>query len=281
MIVLKKIDELKKTLDKLKDGSIGFVPTMGYIHEGHLSLVDKTISDSDAVVVSIFVNPLQFGAGEDFDRYPRDENRDLAILEKRNVDIVFIPDIKEMYPENFYTKVVVEKLTNKLCGKSRPGHFDGVCTVLSKFFNIINPNKAYFGLKDYQQYIIVKKMVADLNFDIEIVGMPIVREKDGLAVSSRNYYLNNKERKSALCLYNSFNVVDKYLLEGERDASKIKKYVEDFIKSHNYTKIDYVEIVNPENLEPINIISDKFLLALAVYVGGTRLIDNKIFYIQA
>ena len=281
MIILKKIDELKKTLDKLKDGSIGFVPTMGYIHEGHLSLVNKAISDSDAVVVSIFVNPLQFGAGEDFDRYPRDENRDLAILEKRNVDIVFIPDIKEMYPENFYTKVVVEKLTNKLCGKSRPGHFDGVCTVLSKFFNIINPNKAYFGLKDYQQYIIVKKMVADLNFNIEIVGMPIVREKDGLAVSSRNYYLNNKERKSALCLYNSFGIVDKYLLEGERDANKIKKCVEDFIKSHNYTKIDYVEIVDPENLEPINIISDKFLLALAVYVGGTRLIDNKIFYIQA
>jgi pantoate--beta-alanine ligase len=282
MIACKKIVEIKKILEDLSVNgrSVGFVPTMGYIHEGHLSLVKQASIENNVVVVSIFVNPLQFGQNEDFDKYPRDEKRDLEILTANNVDIVFLPDIDEMYDNNFLTKVSVNKLSNLLCGKSRPGHFDGVCTVLAKLFNIIEPNKAYFGLKDYQQYVIVKKMVKDLNFKTEIIGLPIVRDADGLAISSRNVYLSHKERESALCLNKSFNLVESLLRDGIRDPYLIKKKVMEFIMNFKNTKIDYIEIVDTESLESLTELKDTFLLALAIFVGKTRLIDNKIFFLK-
>ncbi|MGA1862797.1 pantoate--beta-alanine ligase [Deferribacter thermophilus] len=271
--------EMKKISQDFKNNGykIGFVPTMGYLHEGHLSLVRQAKKENDKVVVSIFVNPLQFGPNEDLDKYPRDLERDKAILEKEGVDVLFYPSVEEMYPKDFLTKVSVGKITEVLCGASRPGHFDGVCTVVTKLFNIVKPDNAYFGKKDYQQLKVIERFVKDLDMDVNIVGMPIVRESDGLAMSSRNVYLNEEERKSALSLNRSFKIVEDALAEGVRSAGEIKKRVIDFISSHPYTKIDYVEIVDPESLEKVEDIKDKFLLALAVFVGKARLIDNNIF----
>lgn len=282
MIACRKRAEIKKILDDLRVNfkTVGFVPTMGYLHEGHLSLLKQASIQNDVVVVSIFVNPLQFGQNEDFDKYPRDEKRDLEILTASNVDIVFLPYIDEMYGSNFLTKVSVNRLSNLLCGKSRPGHFDGVCTVLAKLFNIIEPNNAYFGLKDYQQYIVVKKMATDLNFKTKIIGLPIVRDADGLAISSRNAYLSLKERESALCLNRSFNLVESLLKNGIRDPYLIKDKVMEYIMNFNKTKIDYIEIVDTETLESLIELKDTFLLALAIFVGKTRLIDNKIFFLK-
>lgn len=282
MITCRKIAEIKEILKDIRKDckTVGFVPTMGYIHEGHISLVKQALRENDVVVVSIFVNPLQFGQNEDFDKYPRDEKRDLEILNANMVDVVFMPNVDEMYDNNFLTKVSVNKLSNLLCGIRRPGHFDGVCTVLTKLFHIIEPNNAYFGLKDYQQYIIVKKMVRDLNFKTAIIGLPIVRDADGLAVSSRNVYLSDKERESALCLNKSFNVVDNLLKNGIRDPQLIKDRVREFITSFENTTVDYIEIVDTETLESLIALKDTFLLALAVFVGKTRLIDNKIFSLK-
>jgi pantoate--beta-alanine ligase len=282
LIACRKRAEIKKILDDLRVNfkTVGFVPTMGYLHEGHLSLLKQASIQNDVVVVSIFVNPLQFGQNEDFDKYPRDEKRDLEILTASNVDIVFLPYIDEMYGSNFLTKVSVNRLSNLLCGKSRPGHFDGVCTVLAKLFNIIEPNNAYFGLKDYQQYIVVKKMATDLNFKTKIIGLPIVRDADGLAISSRNAYLSLKERESALCLNRSFNLVESLLKNGIRDPYLIKDKVMEYIMNFNKTKIDYIEIVDTETLESLIELKDTFLLALAIFVGKTRLIDNKIFFLK-
>ena len=279
MIVCRRIDEIKNFLKKIKDEnkSVGLVPTMGYIHNGHVSLIKKALEENDVVIVSIFVNPLQFGKNEDFNKYPRDEKKDLEILGTNNVDIAFLPEVDEMYNNKFLTKISVDKLSYLLCGKSRPGHFDGVCTVLAKLFNIVKPNSAYFGLKDYQQYIIVKTMVADLNFDIEIIGLPIVRDVDGLAISSRNIYLSFEERCIALCLNKSFNIVENLLKKGIRDPLIIKNNVIQYITGFNSTRIDYIEIVDIETLEPLNEVKENFLLALAVFIGNTRLIDNKIF----
>ncbi len=263
---------------RLEGKTIGFVPTMGYLHEGHLSLVRASKSECDVTVVSIFVNPIQFGPKEDLSRYPRDFERDKNMLEKEGVDFVFYPTVEDMYPDGFNTTINVEGVTKNLCGASRPGHFRGVTTVVGKLFNIVFPDKAYFGEKDYQQLITIKKMVRDLNFPIEIVGMPIVREKDGLAMSSRNTYLNAEERASALCLYKSILLAKQLIADGEKNVKNILKSIEQLIKNTPFTKIDYVKFCDPETLEYIEDgeIKGRVLLALAVFVGNTRLIDNAI-----
>ncbi len=279
MEIVREIKPLKQILsEKKRQGlSVGFVPTMGYLHEGHLSLVRESKKNNDITVVSIFVNPTQFGPNEDLDRYPRDFDRDEKLLRNEGADIVFYPDVKEIYPDNYMTYVNVEKITDKLCGLKRPGHFRGVATVVCKLFNIVKPDRAYFGLKDYQQVLVIKKMVEDLNMDVEVVPMPIVRESDGLAMSSRNVYLSQDERRSALSLSRSFGVVDELIRNGERDVRRIIDAVSEFILSHPYTKIDYVEIMDPDTLDYKDTVNDRFLLALAVFVNKTRLIDNKIF----
>lgn len=279
MKIFKTVNETKSFLkDQRKLGkSIGLVPTMGFLHDGHIALVRRSVEDNDITVVSIFVNPAQFGPNEDFDSYPRDFNRDIDILEKNDVDCVFAPDVNEMYPNGFSTKVSVGKLTDYLCGAKRPGHFDGVATVVTKLLNIANPDKAYFGMKDYQQLKVIQRLARDLNLDVEIIGVPIVRESDGLAMSSRNVYLTSAQRQSALSLVRSFDIVQKMLDKGERSAKNIKKAVYDYISGFEHTSADYVEIVDKETLEPLETIREDFLVALAVYVGKARLIDNKLF----
>ncbi len=278
MKIFSKIDDLKRKLkeEREKGKSIGFVPTMGYLHEGHLSLVRQSIKENALTVVSIFVNPIQFGPGEDFERYPRDMERDKRLLEKEGVHYLFFPSNEEMYPTGFKTFVEVAELGKKLCGKSRPGHFRGVTTVVLKLFNIVQPDRAYFGQKDAQQAIIIKKMVKDLNLDVDIVVMPIVREEDGLAMSSRNVYLNEEERKNATVLYKSLKEAEKMIKMGERDAEKIINRMREVIMSYPKALIDYIEIVDTEELNPVNPIKGKFLIALAVYIGKARLIDNMI-----
>lgn len=278
MEVFSKINDLKRKLkeERKKGKSIGFVPTMGYLHEGHLSLVRESVKENDVTVVSIFVNPIQFGPGEDFNRYPRDIERDKKLLEKEGVDYLFFPSNEEMYPAGYKTFVEVNELGKKLCGKSRPGHFKGVTTVVLKLFNIVQPDRAYFGQKDAQQAIIIKKMVQDLNMDVEIVVMPIVREEDGLAMSSRNVYLDEDERKNATVLYRSLKEAEKLIKGGERDAEKIKNRMREIVMSYPKAVIDYIEIVDTEELNPVNPIKGKVLIALAVYIGKARLIDNII-----
>ncbi len=259
-----------------KGYKICLVPTMGYFHEAHLSLMRLGKKLCDKLVVSVFVNPIQFGPSEDFERYPRDLERDKKLAREVGVDVLFTPCAQEMYPEGFQTYVEVRELSKPLCGASRPGHFRGVATVVLKLFNIVKPHVAVFGLKDYQQYLIIRRMVKDLNLDIEIIGHPIVREPDGLAMSSRNVYLSPEERKSALCLYKSILRAKELLSRGIRSVSDLKKEVVKLISSYPYTKIDYVEFRDPETLKPVEEISAPTLLALAVYVGSARLIDNAI-----
>jgi len=255
--------------------TIGLVPTMGYLHEGHLSLVRAARRENDMVVMSIFVNPTQFGPGEDLDRYPRDLYRDMELAEKAGVDGIFAPSVEEMYPEGYSTYVEVEGLSRVLCGASRPGHFRGVATVVSKLFNIIQPHRAYFGLKDYQQALIIKRMVEDLNFPVEIVTLPTVREPDGLALSSRNQYLTSEERAKALSLYRSLKRGEEMILKGIRQVQAIKEAMAQELLKHE-VKIDYVEVCNPENLSPLEEVGDRALLAVAAWVGSTRLIDNLV-----
>jgi len=279
MQVIKKIQDMQREAEKLrKEGyTIGFVPTMGFFHEGHLELMRVAKKNADKVVVSIFVNPIQFGPNEDYDRYPRDIKGDIEKAKKVGVDILFIPEVKEMYPEGFQTKVCVEKLTKHLCGLYRPGHFDGVTTVVTKLFNIVKPHIAVFGEKDYQQLLVIKRMVEDLNMDIRIISVPTVREPDGLAMSSRNTYLNPEERKSAICLKKSIDLARSMVEKGIYDTERIKKAVEELIKSYPHTKIQYVSICDPETLEEIEgEIKERALIALAVFVGNARLIDNSI-----
>lgn len=282
MEVFSKIDDLRRKLkeEKRNGKSIGFVPTMGYLHEGHLSLVRQSIKENDLTVVSIFVNPIQFGPGEDFNRYPRDIERDKRLLEKEGVHYLFSPDEDEMYPAGFKTFVEVAEIGKKLCGKSRPGHFKGVSTVVLKLFNIVQPNRAYFGQKDAQQAIIIKKMVKDLNLDVDIVVMPIVREEDGLAMSSRNVYLNEEERKNAIVLYKSLREAEKMIRMGEKNAEKVVNRIKEVIMSYPEALIDYIEIVDTEELNPVNPIKGKVLIALAVYIGKARLIDNMILEVE-
>jgi pantoate--beta-alanine ligase len=275
--VFKNPRELQTFIKKLrKEGkTVGFVPTMGYLHEGHLSLVRCAKKDNDLVVVSIFVNPTQFGKNEDYDRYPRDLQRDLKLLEREGVDIVFAPEVEDMYPPGFSTYVEETKLSQTLEGKFRPGHFRGVCTVVNKLFNIVQPDRAYFGEKDYQQLLVIKKMVEDLNMDIEVVGCPIVREPDGLAKSSRNVYLSEEERRQATALYKSFLLAQKLVEEGLTDAQKLRQEILNFLKQFPLIKeIDYVEIVDPQTLEPVKEIKGGERILIAVRMPSARLIDN-------
>ena len=255
---------------------IGFVPTMGYLHEGHLSLMRQARLDNHALVVSIFVNPTQFGPNEDYDSYPRDLEEDTVMLREVGCDVLFTPSAEEMYPDGNVTTVSVAGLTDRLCGASRPGHFDGVTTVVNKLFNITKPHRAYFGLKDYQQYRVLDRMVTDLDMDIEVVGLPTIREKDGLAMSSRNAYLSADQRENALTLSRSLETARKMVSEGERDPVVIESRVKELIESQPLLSIDYVSIVDEGDLSPIDILDKPALLALAVRVGEARLIDNTV-----
>ncbi len=276
MQVIKTIDKLRPIVKAWKKEGlrVGLVPTKGYLHEGHKSLIVRAVSENDKVVVSDFVNPTQFGAGEDLASYPRDIDRDAAICEQAGADLIFHPEPEEMYFTDNCTFVDMDGLTKGLCGKTRPTHFRGVCTVVSKLFHIVAPDRAYFGQKDAQQLAVIRRMARDLNFDIEIVGCPIVREADGLAMSSRNTYLNDAERKAALILHKSLMLGKEMIEQGEHDASQIKKAIISNIESEPLAKVDYVEIVNPDTMENIDTVEDLALIATAVYIGKTRLIDN-------
>ena len=278
MRVIETISDLKAIIRTQKNLGrvIGLVPTMGYLHEGHLSLVNMSRQNNDYTVMSIFVNPTQFGPNEDFDRYPRDLERDLKLAEAAGVDVVFAPSVKEMYPDGYKTYVNVEGITEVLCGKSRPGHFRGVTTIVTKLFNIVEPHRAYFGQKDAQQVAVIKQMVKDLNMNVEIITCPIVREEDGLAMSSRNVYLSPEERKSAVILSKSLMEAEELIKKGETDAKKIRKYIIDRIQTEKNAVIDYVEVVNADTLENVDEIKGRVLVALAVKFGSTRLIDNVI-----
>lgn len=273
MQVVGPILELKALRQKLS-GTVGFVPTMGYLHEGHLALVKQARIENPAVIVSIYVNPAQFGPKEDFGAYPRDLNRDLELLQEEEVDIVFVPFDDEMYPPGFSSWVDVEKITGRLEGASRPGHFRGVATVVAKLFNIVQPTRAYFGQKDAQQVVVIKRMVADLNMGIEIVVVPTVREDDGLAMSSRNIYLSPRERQAAIVLFKALTLAGQLRLGGEKDAEKIRRQMTSLIRKEPLAQIDYISIADVETLEELSLINGPALASLAVRIGQTRLIDN-------
>jgi pantoate--beta-alanine ligase len=278
MKTISTAENMQRRADELRSVGdiISLVPTMGFLHEGHLELMRVAKKHSDKLVMSLFVNPTQFGPGEDYDQYPRDTEGDLEKALRVGVDMVFMPPVEEMYPEGSQTKVHVERVTQHLCGISRPTHFDGVTTVVAKLFNIVKPHLAVFGQKDFQQLTVISRMVMDLDMDIKILGVPTVREPDGLAMSSRNKYLSDDERKSALCLKKSLDLADKMFREGERDAGFIKGAIESFIRDHPFTDIDYVSICDSTSLEDIGTMRDESLVALAVRVGKTRLIDNRV-----
>ena len=279
MVVVSEIIKIREIINEYKRDclSVGFVPTMGFLHEGHKSLIDRAKKENQKVVASIFVNPLQFGPNEDFDKYPRNLEEDLKICENSGVDVVFAPSVKEMYPLKNLVFVDAEKLGEGLCGANRPGHFRGVCTVVSKLFNIVAPNRAYFGEKDAQQLAIIKKMVSDLNFDIEIVPCPIIRESDGLAMSSRNVYLSRDERSAALSLSKGLGLALRELQKGERNAKKIKDIIIMEIQKEPLADISYVEVVDSITLQAVDEVSKPILVAIAVKIGKTRLIDNFTF----
>jgi len=256
---------------------IGFVPTMGYLHTGHVSLVTEARRRrADLVVASIFVNPLQFGHNEDLDRYPRDLERDTRLLVEADTDVLYMPQASEMYPEGFQTAVTVEHVTRGLCGEKRPGHFRGVTTVVAKLFNAVRPHLAVFGEKDYQQLVAIRRMVRDLDFDIEVVGGPIVRESDGLAMSSRNAYLSPPERQAALCLSRALAASETAVREGERGGAAVLDRAYAVLNAEPRARIDYVALADPESLRPVDRIAGPTLLALAVWIGQTRLIDNTL-----
>lgn len=276
-ICYKIIDVRKRVNAWKKEGlTIGFVPTMGYLHEGHKSLIDAARKDNDKVVVSIFVNPMQFAPTEDLESYPRDLQKDSQLCKDAGVDLIFHPQPEEMYTDGFCSYVDMNGLTTELCGKSRPIHFRGVQTVVLKLFNIVKPDKAYFGQKDAQQLAVIKRMVKDLNVDTEIVGCPIIREPDGLAKSSRNTYLNPDERKAALILSRSLKLGKELIDSGETDSKKVIKAITDSINTEPLAKIDYVDIVDFSTITPTDKIGKSVLVAVAVYIGKTRLIDNFI-----
>ena len=279
MELVHKIEEVRSIVRSWKkEGlSVGLVPTMGYLHEGHQSLIKKAVEENDRVVVSIFVNPMQFGENEDLETYPRDLNKDSKLCEETGADLIFNPEAEEMYEKGFCSYVDMNGLTTELCGKSRPIHFRGVMTVVTKLFNIVTPNKAYFGMKDAQQLCVIKRMVKDLNMDIDIIGCPIIREKDGLAKSSRNTYLSEEEKKAALILYKKISLGKELLISGERDVSILLDKMKENISKEQLVKIDYVEAVDLETVEKIDKIQGKVLVAMAVYIGKTRLIDNFTF----
>jgi pantoate--beta-alanine ligase len=273
MRVISTVAEFKEARRRI-DGTVGFVPTMGYLHEGHLFLARRAKAENDVSVVSIFVNPTQFGPKEDFARYPRDPERDLAMLEKERTDLVFMPPVEEIYPAGASTWVDVENVTKTLEGAARPGHFRGVATVVAKLFNIVEPTRAYFGQKDAQQVVVIQKMVTDLNMNLEVVVVPTQREPDGLAMSSRNVYLNPQERQAAVVLWRSMNLALSLWQEGERDAEKMRHEMVALIKKEPLARIDYVSIADPHTLDELSQIKGSALISMAVYMGKTRLIDN-------
>jgi len=273
MQIARTIAEMK-ALRMKSLGSVGFVPTMGYLHDGHLALVKQAGAENSVVVASIFVNPTQFGPTEDFKSYPRDTERDLAMLRKERTDIVFMPSAEEMYPEGSSSWVEVEKVTDRLEGSYRPGHFKGVATVVAKLFNIVEPTRAYFGQKDAQQALVIKKMVADLNMNLEVIVSPTVRESDGLAMSSRNAYLNPQEHKAATVLFKALTLAQNLHGKGERDAETIRQKMTALINKEPLAKIEYVSIADAQTLEELSKIDRPALASLAVKIGKTRLIDN-------
>lgn len=287
MILCRTIAELKNELQSIKksnpEATIGLVPTMGFLHEGHASLMRQSVSENTASVLSIFVNPMQFGPNEDFERYPRDEARDLAIAKENGIDLVFMPEVEEMYPSRPRTSVIVSQLTDRLCGASRPGHFDGVGLVVSKLFHLVQPDRAYFGMKDAQQLAVIQQMTDDLNIPVEIVPCPIVREPDGLALSSRNVYLSAEQRQQAVVLSQSLALAKEWIKEKGMTPEQLIANVRTKIGEAGQADIDYVEWLTypslelPAASEPIAGRDGKFILALAVKFGSTRLIDNALF----
>ncbi len=281
MEVVTTIEALRSRIAEEKRGEklIGLVPTMGYLHAGHLSLIRAAREECDCVVMSLFVNPLQFGENEDFARYPRDFERDRALAEEAGVDLLFCPSVEEMYPRRMLTTVRVVELTERLCGRSRPGHFDGVATVVSKLFHIVCPDRAYFGQKDAQQLAVIERMVEDLNIPVQVIGCPIIREPDGLAMSSRNVYLTPEERQVAPTLYQALQTGETLIRNGERNPHVVLQTVKQQIERAQAFQLDYLELVSYPDLEPLETISGKIILAAAAWLGETRLIDNIIIEI--
>lgn len=279
MQIVKTIEEVRAIVRAWREAglSVGLVPTMGFLHEGHQSLIARSVADNDRTVVSVFVNPIQFGPTEDLEAYPRDIERDKALVEATGGDLIFNPEPAEMYPPHFTTFVDTAETTELLCGARRAGHFRGVCTVVSKLFNIVGPDRAYFGQKDAQQLATVRRFVRDLNFNIEIVACPIVREEDGLAKSSRNTYLSTEERKAALVLSRSLRQAQAAVENGERRAKVVVDIIADCLKQEPLARVDYIEVVDLDNVQRVEKIEGNTLVAIAVYIGKTRLIDNFIW----
>jgi pantoate--beta-alanine ligase len=276
MIRVRKIEEWRKIYRENKNKVIGLVPTMGYLHQGHMSLIEKAKQDSDLVVVSIFVNPLQFGENEDFSTYPRDLERDTALALQAGADFLFIPEVEEMYPQPTQTNVTIKNMTEVMCGRSRPGHFDGVATVVTKLFNIIQPDYAYFGQKDAQQIAVLEQMVSDLNLPVQIRPCSTLREEDGLAMSSRNVYLSSEEREQAVIMYQTLRAATQKIEQGERDNQSLKMEMANLISTASLAKVDYIEIRQFPSLDYQEKIEGRVIIALAVKFGKTRLIDNMI-----
>jgi len=279
MQIIHAVKEMQSFAEAARNAGkrIAFVPTMGYFHEGHLDLMREARRRADCVIVSLYVNPTQFGPNEDLDTYPRDFERDRRLAESVGVDVIFFPDNREMYPPDYQTYVDVEGVTRNLCGSSRPGHFRGVTTICAKLFNIVKPHVTVFGKKDFQQFTAIRRMVADLNMDLEVIGRPTTREVDGLAMSSRNVHLNAAERPSALSLSQSLKRAEQRFQGGERDAANVIRDIRTFIEGHPFTSVDYIQICDSQTLQDVTEISEQAVLALAVRVGKTRLIDNHVF----
>lgn len=279
MNIAETIKEVRETVKewKRKGLTVGLVPTMGFLHEGHESLIRQSVKDNDRTIVSVFVNPMQFGKNEDLETYPRDFQRDSRVCREAGADLIFHPTPEEMYPPKFFTYTDMDTLTDGLCGSGRPGHFRGVCTVVGKLFHIAAPDRAYFGQKDAQQLAVIKKMVRDLNFDLEVIGCPTVREADGLAKSSRNSYLSEEERAQAVVLYQSLTYAKDLIEKGEKDVKIIRENMIRLIKTKPLSEIEYIEFVDGETLQPVEQAEKPMLAALAVRFGKTRLIDN-FFY---
>lgn len=278
MKIIRTVTEMQQTVLQYSGNSVGFVPTMGYLHEGHTSLIHQAKKENDLVVVSIFVNPLQFGPNEDFDEYPRDEEKDIATAKANSVDILFIPSVSDMYPEEMGINLTIVKGTNVLCGRSRPGHFDGVGIVLTKLFHIVQPTQAYFGLKDAQQYAVVHTLVRQLNFPLTVIGLPTVRENNGLAKSSRNVYLSDKERQEATSLNKSLQYAQQLVMEGCKSPNIIIDEVKYLLQNETSGIIDYVEILRYPTLDKTTFVDNQIIIAIAVQFKQARLIDNILLH---
>jgi pantoate--beta-alanine ligase len=280
VIITTKIADVRAHRQRERDMSWGFVPTMGYLHAGHLSLVEKARADNERTAVSIYVNPTQFGPQEDFGAYPRAPEQDLAMLEKAGVHLVFTPGDSTIYPPGFQTTISLRQVSRPLEGASRPGHFDGVATVVAKLFNIVQPDRAYFGQKDAQQVVVLRRMVTDLNFPLDVVVCPTVRESDGLALSSRNAYLSAKERQASTVLYRALKAAEDAFYAGERQADSLRALMSGVVGAESLARLDYVSVAHPDTLVELEVVAEKALLSLAVFFGRTRLIDNVLIDVR-